>query len=72
MKRNTFIKDIHNKEIHVGDTVKIRPYIGKEYIGKVAFHEGTSQYILVDDDGEVVALLSHFNDIEIINKTKGE
>ena len=70
MKTNLI--DNFGKDIHVGDTVRIRPYEDKEYIGKVVFHKGTSQYILVDDDDEVVALLSHHIDREIINKAKGE
>ena len=66
MKTN--LKDNFGKDIHVGDTVKIYVYPDKEYTGKVAFHEGTSQYILVDDAGEIVALLSHHIDREIIEE----
>ena len=68
MRTNTHIKDNFNKDIYTGDIVKIYVYPDKEYIGKVVFHEGTSQYILVDDNGEVVALLSHHIDREIIKE----
>ena len=70
--KNTFIKDIHNKSIHVGDTVKMRPYINKEYTGKVVFDETISDYVIVNNSNEVVGILSRYSDLEIVNKAKGE
>ena len=70
--KNTFIKDIHNKPIHVGDTVKMRPYINKEYTGQVVFNETISDYVIVNNSNEVVGILSRYSDLEIVNKAKGE
>ena len=65
MKTN--LKDRNGKSVYIGDIVKLYIYPNKEYTGKVAFHKGTSQYILVDDADEIVALLSHYIDFEVVN-----
>lgn len=68
MRINTYIKDRRGKEIYLGDIVRYRPYITKEYIGKVAFNEAISSYVIVNNSNEVIALLSKYNDLEVISK----
>lgn len=68
MRTNTYIKDRLGKEIHLGDIVKYRPYITKEYTGKVTFNEAISSYVLVDNSNKVIGLLSRYNNLEVISK----